>query len=291
MASKARAWVAWATVCVVWGTTYAAIRVALETIPPLLMAGARWTIAGLLLVAIQKLRGERLPTIRAWGALAVLGVLLPGIGNGGVTWAEQMVPSGLAAVAVGTAPLWMVGLDALMPSGERLTARHVVGLAVGFAGVAILSWPGHGSAGDAAATVRGIAWAQFACAGWAVGTIYARRHALDASVLTKAAFEMVFGGLALLALGSIGGEWTRLAVNPRTAGALGYLVVVGSLVGYSAFAYALNHLPIATVSLYAYVNPLIAVALGTLILGEPFTQRTAAAAATVLGGMWLVRGK
>jgi drug/metabolite transporter (DMT)-like permease len=282
-----RAWTAWAAICILWGTTYLAIRIAIETIPPLLMAGARWLIAGTLLAVVLKARGERMPPPREWAPLVVLGILLPGVGNGGVVWAEQTLSSGITAVLVATAPFWMVGFEALMPGGERLSARHTTGLLVGFAGIVALVWPevaGHGGA-----HLGGVAAAQLACAGWAAGSIYSRRHAPGANVLTIAAFEMLFGGIALLAAASVDHEWRHLVVTPRTFGAFAYLVVFGSIAGYTAYAYALKHLPIATVSLYAYVNPVIAVVLGTIVLGEPFTPRIAAAAAVVLAGMWLVR--
>src|SRR5712691_7046347 len=135
----------------------------------------------------------------------------------------------------------------------------------------------------------GVVAAQLACVGWALGSTYARRHAREENVLTAAAFEMLFGGLLLLALGSFRNEWAVLAFNPRTGGALAYLTFVGAIGGFSAYAYALKHLPVATVSLYAYVNPVIAVILGTLILNEPFNWRMAIAAAVVLAGVVLVK--
>src|SRR2546427_7167471 len=141
MRSTRRAYLAWAFVCLVWGTTYLAIRIALETIPPLLMGGIRYVIAGSMLAAILAARGERLPGRREWPYLAVLGTLLIGFGNGGVVWAEQTVPSGLTAVLVATSPFWMTGIEAMMPDGEALTRRRVVGLLVGFAGIVVLVSP------------------------------------------------------------------------------------------------------------------------------------------------------
>src|SRR5690242_11604814 len=141
MSSTRRAYVAWAIVCVVWGTTYLAIRVALESIPPMLMAAMRWIAAGIALIAWLKWRGERLPGPRAWPALTVLGVLLLGFGNGAVVWAEQTVASGLTAVLVATVPFWMVGIDRFMSGPERLSVRRIVGLMVGFAGIVMLVWP------------------------------------------------------------------------------------------------------------------------------------------------------
>ena len=291
--SRRRAYLAWAAVCLIWGTTYLAIRIALETIPPLLMAAIRWIVAGGLLIAILALRGERLPGPRAWPSLALLGVLLLGLGNGGVVWAEQTVPSGLTAVLVATSPFWMVGIDALVTGGEALTLRRVVGLIVGFIGIVMLVWPelrvGEGGRGF----LSGVIAAQVACVGWAIGSSHARHrgrgHARDENVLATAAFEMLFGGFSLLAAGLAMHEAGRLAFNPRTTGALTYLIFVGAIGGFTAYAYALKHLRVATVSLYAYVNPIIAVVLGTLILSEPFDARMGVAAAVVLVGMALVR--
>jgi drug/metabolite transporter (DMT)-like permease len=293
VSTRRRAYLAWVIVCVVWGTTYLAIRISLETIPPFLMAAIRWLIAGSILSLALKLRGERLPRPAAWPSLTILGILLLGFGNGGVVWAEQTVPSGLAAVLVATCPFWMVGIDVLMPGGERLTFRRVLGLLVGFGGIVLLVWPEIRVGPSGRAFLNGVIATQIACAGWAAGSAYARKRghgvAKDENVLATAAFEMLFGGLALLAVGLFRHEAAKLVFTPRTGGALLYLVFVGAIGGFTAYAYALKHLPVATVSLYAYVNPIIAVILGTLILKEPFSPRMAVSAAVVLAGMALVR--
>src|SRR5205823_14984940 len=135
------AYLAWIAVCLIWGTTYLGIRIALETIPPFLMGAWRWIVAGLLILAILAVRRERLPPVRLWGSLAILGVLLISCGNGGVVWAERTVPSGLTADLVAMSPFWMVGIEALMPDGDRLTARRVFGLLIGFTGIIVLVWP------------------------------------------------------------------------------------------------------------------------------------------------------
>jgi drug/metabolite transporter (DMT)-like permease len=258
------------------------------------MAAMRWIAAGGLLIAVLALRGERLPARREWPALAALGILLLGFGNGAVVWAEQTVPSGLTAVLVATAPFWMVGIDALMPDGEPITARRLLGLLIGFGGIVTLVWP-EIQLGGGGGFLGGVVATQIACVGWAAGSSYARHrgrgHASGENVLATAAFEMLFGGIALLAVSLALHEPARLAFAPRTAGALVYLTLVGAIAGFSAYAYALKHLPVATVSLYAYVNPVIAVVLGTLVLNEPFNLRMAIAAAVVLTGMLLVNTK
>jgi drug/metabolite transporter (DMT)-like permease len=289
-----RAYAAWTIVCVVWGTTYLAIRISLETLPPLLMAAIRSIVAGGLLVTVLAIRGVRLPRPPAWPTLAVLGILLLGVGNGAVVWAEQTVPSGLTAVLVATSPFWMVGIDSLMPHGEPLTPRRTAGLLVGFGGIVMLVWPDI-QVGGGRAFLGGVIAAQIACIGWAIGSAYARHrgrgHASDENVLATAAFEMLFGGVFLLAAGLAMHEAPRLVFTPRTGGALAYLIVFGSIGGFTAYAYALKYLPVATVSLYAYINPVIAVVLGTLILKEPFSWRMAVAAAVVLAGTALVRAR
>jgi drug/metabolite transporter (DMT)-like permease len=280
-------------VCLVWGTTYLGIRIALETIPPLLMGGIRYVIAGAVLVVVLRLRGERMPGANGLRALVVLGFLLLGLGNGGVVWAEQTVPSGLTAVLVAMSPFWMVGVDALTRHGEAITRRRAVGLIVGFSGIVLLVWPEIHVGDSGGAFLGGVMAAQLACFGWALGSTYSRNRghtaARDESVLVTAAFEMLFGGLFLLAAGLLRGELASLTFNTRTTAALVHLIVFGAIAGFTAYAYALKHLPIATVSLYAYVNPVIAVVLGTIVLDEPFNARLGTASAIVLAGMALVR--
>jgi drug/metabolite transporter (DMT)-like permease len=293
--TRRRAYLAWVTVCIVWGTTYLAIRIALESIPPMLMAATRWIVAGSILIVALRVRGATLPGPRAWPALTILGVLLLGFGNGAVVWAELTVPSGLTAVLVATVPFWMVGIERLTHGGERVGPRSLVGLAIGFAGIVLLVWPeitwGRGGRGF----LIGLASTQLACLGWALGSSYARwrgrSDAPDENVLASAAFEMLFGGLVLLVVGLALGEWSRLAFTTRTSLALAHLILFGAIAGFTAYGYALKHLPVSTVSLYAYVNPVIALVLGTLLLHEPFGVRTIVAAGVVFLGIALVRSE
>jgi len=202
------------------------------------------------------------------------------------------VPSGLTAVLVAMSPFWMVGIDALMAGGEPLTMRRIAGLLIGFGGIVLLVWPELRAGGAARAFLGGVIATQVACAGWAIGSSYARRrgrgHAREENVLATAALEMLFGGVVLLAASLALGEASRVVFAARSTSALVYLIVVGAIGGFSAYAYALKHLPVATVSLYAYVNPIIAVILGSLVLQEPFTPRIALAAGIVLAGSALV---
>jgi drug/metabolite transporter (DMT)-like permease len=285
------AYLSWVAVCLIWGTTYLAIRVALETIPPALIGGLRFTAAGLVLAAALVVRGERLPRRIHWRGLAIVGVLLIGVGNGAVIVAEQWVPSGIAAVVVATTPFWMAIIEALIPGGERFSRRALTGMCVGFTGILVLLWPDLTAGGTLG---RQFGWGllalQLAEIGWAVGTSYSKRHAPEENALAAAALQMCFGGLAMLAAATVRGEWSQLAFSARSGAAELYLVAAGSLVAYPAYVYALKHLPVSTVSLYAYINPVIAVILGTLLLREPFGVRIVFASALVFAGVAVVRG-
>ncbi len=284
-------WIAWVIVCVVWGTTYLAIRVALETVPVVLVAGLRWMFAGLVLSAVAYAMGRRLPGRRAWPALTLLGFLMNVVGNGLVVWAEQYVASGLTAVVVAMVPFWQVGIEAWAPGGEAITRRTIVGLLLGFAGILALVWPelavdGAGTSG----MLAGIVALQFACVGWALGTSYTKRLDSAADPIAAAATQMIFSGIMLLGLSTVLGEWGALHFTARTSAAMIYLTVMGSVVAYTSYVYIVRHLPISTVSLYAYINPVIAVVLGTVLLAEPFSLRIVLASALVLSGVAVVRG-
>lgn len=289
--TKRPAYLAWLAVCLIWGTTYLGIRVALETIPPALVGGIRYVIAGAVLGAILLARGERLPPRAYWPGLALLGFLMICLGNGGVIWAEQWVPSGIAAVVVASGPFWMAAIEALSPGGERFTRRVLLGLAIGFAGILALVWPDLTAGGEPGKQFAlGLVALQVACIGWAIGSSYSKRHARDENALAAAALQMLFGGLMMLAIASARGEWRDLTFTARSLAAEIYLILFGSLVGYTAYVYALKYLPVSTVSMYAYVNPVIAVLLGALLLDEPFGLRVVIASAMVLVGIAVVRG-
>lgn len=278
--------------CVVWGTTYLGIRIALETIPPALVGGMRFTAAGILLVTMLAGRGERIIRPAQWGGLALTGILTICTGNGGVIWAEQWVPSGVAAVTVATIPFWMIAVEAFTRDGDPLSGRLVLGLLVGFGGILLLVWPDIASGGTAGRHfLAGIIALQIACVGWALGSSLSRRHARHENVLSAAAMQMLFGGLVMLAIATVRGEWSELRFSPRSLGAEIYLTAAGSIIGYSAYTYALRYLPTATVSLYAYANPVIAMILGALVVGEPFGPRVMFASMMVLIGSALVQWK
>ena len=288
--TKRAAYIAWIVVCLVWGTTYLGIRIALETIPPALVGGIRYSIGGALLAAVLAARGTRLPGRAHWPGLALLGFLMICLGNGGVIWAEQWVPSGVAAVVIASSPFWMTGIEALLPSGERLAPVVLAGLVVGFAGILLLVWPELTAGGELGRQFGvGLIALQIACIGWALGSAYGKRHAREENALAAAALQMFFGGVMMLIIATVRGEWSDLVFTPRTLAAEIYLTLIGSIAGYSAYVYALKYLPVSTVSLYAYVNPVIAVLLGALLLNEPFGLRVVIASALVLCGIAIVR--
>jgi drug/metabolite transporter (DMT)-like permease len=284
------AYLAWISVCIVWGTTYLAIRIALDTIPPALLGGIRFFIAGVVLWAFLWLRGERLPGPRQWPALALMGTLLLGMGNGLVVWAEQWVPSGIAAVIVATSPFWMAGIEAVLPDGERFSLRTLTGMSIGFVGIVLLVWPDLQVGGAFGRQfVIGVVAIQLAEAGWSLGSSYSKRHSRHENALAASALQMTFAGILMLGVGTALGEWSRLSFTPRTLAAEIYLIVFGSFAGFAAYIFALKHLPVSTVSLYAYVNPVIAVLLGAVVLDEPFGLRIVAASGLVLVGIAVVR--
>ena len=260
--------------------------------PVLLVAGLRWMAAGVLLCGILLAMGKRLPPVRMWGPLLLLGVLMNVVGNGFVVFAQQSVPSGLTAVLIATTPFWSALTEWLLPNGDRFSARALAGLSIGFSGIVILVWPemSQGGAGGRAFVI-GVIAIQLACVGWVVGTSYARRHELGDDPLPSTALQMVFSGVLLLTAATVRGDWAQLSFTPRTFGAMAYLTIAGSLVAYSAYIYAIQHLRLSLVSLYAYINPIIAVALGTVLLGEPLSPRIVLAAILVLAGTWIVGKK
>ena len=286
---KGLAYIAFVTVCIVWGTTYLGIHVALETVPVLLVAGLRWMFAGVVMSALMLATGRGLPKPRLWGPLALLGFLMNIVGNGFVVYAQQFVASGLTAVLIATTPFWSALIERLLPNGERFSKRSLSGLALGFSGIVVLVWPEltNGGAGGRQFVI-GVIAIQLACVGWVVGTSYARRHELGDNPFRSTALQMVFSGIMLLIAATAHGDWAQLSFTPRTIAAMLYLSVAGSLIAYSAYIYAIQHLPLQLVSLYAYINPMIAVGLGTLLLNEPLSARVIVAALLVFAGTWIV---
>lgn len=278
---------AFGAVYLFWGSTYLAIRVGVQTIPPALMVGLRFLAAGLLLLPVARALGQPLAvSLRELRILFLIGVLLLVGGNGGVVWAEQYVPSGLAALLVATVPLWMAVLETLLPGGSRLTGAAAAGLLTGFLGVAILLWPKlQGVQGE---DLWGEAALLFAALSWAVGSIWSRRAGLTVPPLVATGWEMLLAGALMTAVSVTTGEATAARWTGTGVAAMGYLILFGSCLGLTAYIWLLRNAPVASVSTYAYVNPVIAVLLGWLILEEPLTPAILLGTLIIAGGVILV---
>lgn len=291
-------WLALLVVWVLWGSTYFAIRVGVETLPPLLMAGTRYVVAGLLMFPFAlrsggpEMRATDRPRASGWWSAVLVGTLLLAGGNGGVSVGERSVPSGLAALLVATVPLWLILIDRIL-NGTRIGRLAMAGLIAGVIGVGFLAGPfgggtghagaGHGAAGGSPGT--GIVIILAASVSWASGTIVSRRVPLPSRPLLGTSMQMLAGGVVLLAAAAATGEFSRFDVSHVSAAswlALAYLIGPGSIIAFSAYMVAVRRLPTATVATYAYVNPIIAVLLGTSFLGEALT------ASMLVGGALIV---
>lgn len=288
---KIRIWIALIAVYIAWGSTYLAIRFAVETIPPFLMAGFRFLVAGALLFAWRKAAGDTRPKKWEWRSAAIVGFFLLVGGNGGVTWAEQRVVSGVAALIVGSAPLWMVLIDALRPGGRRPNWQTALGVLVGFAGIVLLIGPGQFSSGGQQLNPAGVIVLLLSALMWAIGSLYGREAHLPSSPLFSTGMEMLAGAAGLFLLGTLTGEWSRLdlsAITPRSLWGLAYLIVFGSLVGYAAYTWLLKVAPTPLVATYAYVNPLIAIFMGFFLAQEPLTPRILVAAFVIVSAVVII---
>jgi drug/metabolite transporter (DMT)-like permease len=280
---------AFAAIYLIWGSTYLAIRVAVETLPPFTMAGARFVVAGLLLYGWLAGLGRARATSRQWLENAVIGALLLAGGNGLVVWAEQKIPSGLTTLLLAINPLFMVLLDAALPQGIRPTWPTFLGLAMGIGGLVLLlggGVPGGGSI-DPWRCVGLLA----SCVAWPTGSLYSRHLPNPAEPMTAATLQMLLGGALMLLIGLGRGELAGFdpgLLTHRSVAAWGYLVVAGSLIAFPAYIYLMKHSTPARVSTYSYVNPMVAVFLGWLILGESVTRRTLAASAVIVTAVALI---
>jgi drug/metabolite transporter (DMT)-like permease len=279
---------AFATVYIVWGSTYFAIRVAVETMPPFLMAGARFLIAGVMMFALLRLKGVALPDKKQWFHAVIAGCLMLLGGNGLVVWAEQTVSSSLAALLVALTPVWFALLDWSRPAGKRPAAYTWVGIAVGFVGVAFLVTGHHSPGVHASQNLWGTVALLVAGLSWAAGSLWSRYHAKPESPWMNAALQMICGGVALSLLSLFYGEPSRFhfaQVSVQSWFSLLYLVVFGSWIAFSAYVWLLKVSTPSRVATYAYVNPVIAVLLGHLVLNEPLGMRVLWAAAIILAGV------
>jgi drug/metabolite transporter (DMT)-like permease len=282
------AWLALFTVYVAWGSTYLAIRVVVRTMPPFAAAGLRFAVAGLAMAVVVWLveRPQRLPTWRQWRDYGLVGVLLLVGANGLVMWAEKSVPSGVTSLIVATVPVWLTLLDGLRPGGQPWSVRGWLGTLIGLVGVALVVRP---ATGAESLHWPGIVALQCAALSWSLGSLYSQAIAARLSALSAAAIEMLSAALGLLLLSRLTGEqWQQLVDSPASAWlGLAYLIVFGSLVGFTAFAHAIAELPAGTVGTYAYVNPVVAVILGAVLLNERISTHMVLGAGLILGGVLL----
>jgi drug/metabolite transporter (DMT)-like permease len=288
LSSRAQIVLGFAAIYLIWGSTYLGIRYAVETIPPLLMMGVRHFVAGTLVYAWVRRRGTPAPQLRQWGYALIAGVFLFLCGHGVLAWAEQKVPSGLAALLCATLPLWTVVLSRLDGSERKLDVRAWVGLLLGFAGVALLIGPSAlGRHLDVLATGAVLSSALL----WAVGTSYTRAVRMPASTVLSAAMQMVSGGAMLLISGLLAGEAAQVhvaSITIRSVLSLAYLIVFGSIIAFTVYVWLVTVSSPSRISTYAYVNPVVAVLLGWAVAGEALGVRTLAATAVILAGVALV---
>jgi drug/metabolite transporter (DMT)-like permease len=281
--SAALIWLPLGAVYVIWGSTYLAIREAVLTLPPLLMAAVRFLVAGGVLYAWAIRRGDRQgdrPGWPQWRAASIVGILLLLVGNGGVVLAERSVPTGIAALVIATIPLWMAMIDRVF-FGQRLAPQAIVGLVLGFSGLGLLV----GGTGGGRLDAGGMIILLCAAIGWSIGSMYSRNAPLPSRPLVATALEMLAGGAALVVAGAIHGEFAHIHPERFSLASLlglAYLIVFGSLVAFSAYVWLLRAAPISLLSTYAYVNPVVAVFLGWIFLSERITGRTLLAGAVIL---------
>jgi drug/metabolite transporter (DMT)-like permease len=282
-----KAYVAMASVCFFWGTTYLAIRMALESFSTLALVATRFLLSGVVMVAAARWRGMELPRGRELVVTCLTGVLILGVGNGCLTWAEELIPSSLAALFIAVSPFWLVGAEALIPGGDKLRAPAVVGMLIGFAGASLLFVPdllAHGFGGNA---WKGFLILQGASISWGFGSIIQRRYPTRAHSIVNGAVQQVAAGLVFLVPAMV--EAREIHWSARGAGALVYLAIFGSIVGYSSYVYALDRLPVALVSIYTYINPLVAAALGWMFYREPFGWKETSALGVIFLGVAVVK--
>jgi drug/metabolite transporter (DMT)-like permease len=288
--NRTRILLAFAAVYVIWGSTYLFIKYAIEDVPPFMMGAARFTVAGLLLYALARWRGAKAPDMRDWRSATITGVLMIGLGNSAVMWAELTVPTGIVALIVSTVPIWIVLLDWLRPRGVRPRLAVFVGLALGLVGMIILIGP-RAIIGEGHVDEWGVLILLIGSLGWAMGTILSKGSKRSSSPLVYSSLQMISAGVAMLMTAVILGEHTRFEPSEVSARAFFswlYLMLVGAIIGYTAYIYLLGQVSAAKAATYAYVNPIIAVLLGWAFLREPIGARTLIAAAVILGGVAII---
>ncbi|AFH50307.1 DMT superfamily drug/metabolite permease [Ignavibacterium album JCM 16511] len=285
---KLNGYIAWISVCIIWGTTYLAIRIGVAHIPPMLFAGIRWIVAGIIFISALKLSGKKLPPLKDLKHIAVMGLLMLGFGNGLVVTGEQYISSGLAALLITTVPFWIVGFDSLAVKKSVFNKFIISGLLLGLVGVSAIfgdNWKDLFNK-DYLIGVLSILGAVIA---WSLGSVYSKHKKINAHPLMSAAVQMLVAGIAQTLLGIILGEISQVKINQEGIYSLSYLIVFGSILGYGSYIYAIEHLPLSLVSTYAYINPIIAVFLGWFVLNEKLNFYMIIAAILIIAGVMLVK--
>jgi len=288
---KTKVWIALLALYIVWGSTYLAIRFSVETIPPFLHAGLRFLISGAILFIWRRMAGDPAPTASNWKSTAIVGAALLLGGNGLVAWAEQNVPSGIAALMITTSPFWLVLFEALRAGGAKPTWQAILGLFIGFGGVFLLIGPAEVMGGEGSFDTFGIVLLLFAPLFWSMGSIYAKNADMPKSTLLSTGMQMLTGAAALFIVSIIKGELNGFSfelVSTRSWLGLAYLITFGSLVGFVSYGWLLHNAPISLMSTYAYVNPVVAVFLGNLLADEPLNGRILVSAAIIIGSVVLI---
>ena len=282
------AYIAWIFICIIWGTTYLAIRVGVKDISPAIFTGLRWIAAGPVLFIILLLKGYKLPAKEDLLHLSIMGIALIGVGNGLLVFAEKYIPSGIAALIVTTIPFWMVGFDSFLPQGKKMNLKILSGLVLGLFGV-FLIFNGNLNVMFNSDHLIGIIGLMISMAGWTFGTLYSKHKKLTVNPLMGAAVQMMIAGTLVTLIAGLLGEFSSIKFTQNSFIAFIYLVVIGSILSYPAYIYAVAHLPVSLVSTYAYINPLIALFLGWLVLSEEISTSIIAAAVVILAGVTFVK--
>lgn len=279
------AYAALASVCFFWGTTYLGIRISTESVTPAVAVAVRYLLSGSILLIAALARGAHIPRGRELRVACICGVLIHGLGNGSVFYAEQLIPSGLASLFITISPFWLVGLEALM-GGERLHLPTIGGMLVGLAGAALLLLPSGGTFDRS--TLVGFLIIQASMIGWTFGSLYQRRQTSQAHPIVTGAVQQLAAGIVFIPIALASGGF-HAAPTSRSMFAIAYLVVFGSIVGYSSYIFAMDRLPVAVVSIYPYVNAVVAVFLGWLVFREPAGPREIAAMLIIFLGVGIVK--
>lgn len=282
------AYLSWISICIVWGTTYLAIRIGVDSLPPMLFAGIRWVIAGFILLTFLRVKGLQFPEQKNIFPIALVGILLIGVANGLVVVAEQWIPSGLTSLLITTMPFWIVGFELIITKEKKVNKSIIFGLLIGFSGVVLIFWNDLENIVNAQ-YVFGILAILGAVISWSVGSLYSKYKTISTNALMSAAIQMIIAGVFQLFIGVLLGEVSLFSINTSGILAIAYLVIFGSLLGYALYIYSLSVLPVSFVATYTYINPIIAIFLGWLVLDEKVSLTMIISAVIIILGVALVQ--